>query len=168
MELALFIVGVHQVVYDGAGLSCQLVGHRPVSQDLPRTSHRVMPVLGSSIAGTRPFGLTLMNGSCLILEKSIYSASYGTPSSRRMITTFHGFGPCVSRCQCSSPWSAAPFRLMTYPCVGVELDGLDARHGEEGVGLDGKCVAQDCVDSKEEYSSLRPLGCLSVDAEPLY
>lgn len=75
-------------------------------------SHRVTSVLGSSMAkarldrfycdsfrdlpGTRPFGLMSVKGLDLTSWNWNELISYGTPSSSRMRTTFHGLGPGAS------------------------------------------------------------------------
>lgn len=53
-------------------------------------SQSVMPVFGSSMAGTRPLGLTEMYGSALILLKSTASLVKGMSRSYSANTTFHG------------------------------------------------------------------------------
>lgn len=58
------------------------------------TSQRVMPVFGSSMAGTRPLGLTDSNGSFFRSPKSIILVSYLRPSSSHKMAIFHGLGPC--------------------------------------------------------------------------
>ena len=59
-------------------------------------SHSVMPVLGSSMAGTRPLMLIFSKGSFFRSAKSMIFMSYGMSSSAKMMATFHGFGPCNS------------------------------------------------------------------------
>jgi hypothetical protein len=72
-------------------------------------SHRVTSVLGSSMAeagsvgffhdncrdlpGTRPLGLMSVKGLDFTSWNGKELISYGTPSSSRMRTTFHGLGP---------------------------------------------------------------------------
>ena len=58
-------------------------------------SQRIMPVFGSSMHGTLPFGLSFSKVGPFRSEISKYLVSYGTPSSSNMIATFHGFGPCT-------------------------------------------------------------------------
>jgi hypothetical protein len=51
-----------------------------------------MSLLGSTMAGRRPLGLSDKKGSFLTWEKSISSKVYGRPSSSRIRTTFQGLG----------------------------------------------------------------------------
>ena len=58
------------------------------------TSQSVIPVFGSSIAGTRPFGLIFKNSGFLTSVMPLKSVVvYGNPSSSSTMATFHGLGP---------------------------------------------------------------------------
>jgi hypothetical protein len=100
-QLARRVVRVEQVIDNGAGLAAKGDSSSTMRSCFPRlfgadfehTSHTVMPVFGSSRAGTRPLGLTLTKGSCFRVLKSIISCSYGMASSSRKMAHFQGLGP---------------------------------------------------------------------------
>jgi hypothetical protein len=56
-------------------------------------SQMVRSVLGSWMAGSRPFGLCLVYSGPLISERATSICSKGILSSLRIIYTFPGFGP---------------------------------------------------------------------------
>jgi hypothetical protein len=56
-ELLLFVIGINDVFHNGSGFQ------------------RVMPVLGSSMAGTRPLGLNFSYSGCLTVCISLYVVS---------------------------------------------------------------------------------------------
>lgn len=69
------VVGLEKILDDGAGLECESVSAASGLVTSSRTSHNLMPVFGSSIAGTRPFGLMDSNGSFLRSPKSMILVS---------------------------------------------------------------------------------------------
>lgn len=56
-------------------------------------SHSTMPVLGSSMQGTRPLGLRSVNGGFFTSSGSTNRFSYGRLSSSRIMAHFQGFVP---------------------------------------------------------------------------
>ena len=95
-ELVLLVILIEQIFDNRTGLhmSAAVISlEGDESALVRRTSHKVISVFGSWIEGKRPFGLTLVYGSCFNTLKSMYSDSYGTSISSRMMSTFSGFGP---------------------------------------------------------------------------
>ena len=114
-EGMLGVVLLDEVLDDGTRLDGKPYQRREYAVScLPaeHTSQMVRPVLGSSMAGTRPLGLIASKAGFLTSPCSTLWSLYGMPNSSRKITTFHGLGLPPERHICQS-FHSTSLRLVT-------------------------------------------------------
>lgn len=100
-QLFVQVILIFQIFDNRAGLHREdlaSASYRSTVWFTSRTSHSIIPVLGSSMVGTSPLGQMLIYGSCFISLALRNVRSKGISSSFNIRMTFHGCGPLRS-CQ---------------------------------------------------------------------